>query len=65
MESPHDRSEEERRIKLLLRNEAVQGGLQEMVYGLDKNINNQVLAILPPEIKATLRKNITANLANR
>jgi hypothetical protein len=29
---------------------------------LDKSITNQVLAILPPEIKASLGKNINANL---
>lgn len=59
-------SEEERRaIKLLV--EEICGlvqkeGCKKWHVALDKSISNQVLAILPPEIKARLGKNISANL---
>ena len=59
-------SEEERRaIKRLA--EEISGlvqkeGCKKWHLALDKSINNQVLAILPPEIKAKLAKNINANL---
>jgi hypothetical protein len=59
-------SEDERRaIKHLA--EAITGLVQKegckiWHVALDKSITNQVLAILPPEIKASLGKNINANL---
>ncbi len=60
------KTEEERRaIKLLA--EDICGlvqkeGCKKWHMALDKSINNQVLAILPPEVKAKLAKNIDANL---
>lgn len=64
---PHTiESEEERRAIKLLAEEICglvqKEGCKKWHVALDKSINNQVLAILPPEIKARLGKNINANL---
>jgi len=64
---PHTiESEEERRAVKFLAGEIIvlvhKEGCKRWYMAVDKNINNQVLASLPPEIKATLKKNITANL---
>lgn len=59
-------SEEERRaIKLLADTISAlvqKEGCKKWHVALDKSINHQVLAILPPEIKARLAGNVNANL---
>jgi len=64
---PHTiESEEERRAIKLLAEEICgfvqKEGCKKWHMALDKSINNQVLSILPLEIKAKLGKNINANL---
>jgi hypothetical protein len=63
---PHTaESEEERRaIKLFAEDQRIgaKRGLKKWHTALDKSINNQVLAILSPEVKARLGRNLNANL---